>query len=165
MPEHQNAALVRRALDSLVSGDLATFCSAFADDVTWHVPGDGPLAGEYRGLPALLAFFARQEGLSDGTLKVALRDVMASDDHAVAWRQLTARRDSFALDVDEVLVFRIRDGRVCEVWQRTDQYPMDDFFSYGAARRPKRRHPQPIAVGSTPEVDAALSQTPLATRP
>ena len=146
MREHPNAALIRSALESLVSGDLATFCTAFADDVVWHVPGDGPLAGEYRGLSSLLALFGRQVGLSDGTLRVELHDVMASDDHAVAWQQITAERDGLVLDVVEALVFQIRDGKVAEVWQRTDQYLVDDFFSYGASRRPKKRHKQPIPV-------------------
>ena len=73
MREHPNAALIRGALESLVDGDLATFSTAFADDVVWHVPGDGPLAGEYRGLPSLLSLFGRQAGLSDGTLRVQLQ--------------------------------------------------------------------------------------------
>ncbi len=147
MREHPNAALVRQALEALLGGDLATFSTAFADDVVWHVPGDGPLAGEYRGLASLLALFGRQVGLSDGTLQVELHDVMASDDHAVAWQQITAERDGFLLDVVEALVFHIRDGKVAEVWQRTDQYMVDDFFSYGASRRPRRRRKQAIPVG------------------
>lgn len=151
MREHPNAALIRQALDSLLRGDLATFSTAFADDVVWHVPGDGPLAGEYRGLPALLTLFGRQAGLSDGTLRVELRDVMASDDHAVAWQQITAKRDAFLLDVIEALVFQIRDGKVAEVWQRTDQYLVDDFFSYGASRRPRKRRLDsiPVMAGET----------------
>ena len=152
MREHPNAALIRRALESLVAGDLATFSTAFADDVIWHVPGDGPLAGEYRGVPALFALFGRQEGLSDGTLRLELRDVMASADHAVAWQQITARRDGFLLDVTEALVFQIRDGKVAEVWQRTDQYVVDDFFSYGASRRPRKRRKEAIpVVAAAPE--------------
>lgn len=153
MAEHRNARLVRTALDSLLLGDLAAFSAAFADDVVWHVPGDGPLAGEYQGLPALFALFGRQEGLSDGTLRLEVTDVMASDDHAVAWQRVTAARDSFRLDVTEALVFRIRDGKVVEVWQRTDQYTVDDFFSYGASRRPKRRRP-------TQEIAIAISDQP-----
>jgi ketosteroid isomerase-like protein len=146
--EHRNAQLVRQALDSLLRGDLATFCSAFADDVVWHVPGDGPLAGEYRGLPGLLALFGRQQGLSDGTLRLEITDVMASDEHAVAWQRVTAARDNFNLDVTEALVFRIDRGKVTEVWQRTDQYSVDDFFSYGASRRRTRKGArQAIPVG------------------
>lgn len=153
MAEHRNARLVRTALDSLLRGDLATFSTAFADDVVWHVPGDGPLAGEYRGLPGLLALFGRQQGLSDGTLRLEISDVMASDQHAVAWQRVTAERDSFNLDVIEALVFRIQGGKVAEVWQRTDQYSVDDFFSYGASRRRVRkgsRHPIPVGAGDAP---------------
>lgn len=149
MAEHRNAQLVRRALDALLLGDLAAFSSAFADDVVWHVPGDGPLAGEYQGMAALLGLFGRQEGLSDGTLRLEITDVMASDDHAVAWQRVTAARDSFNLDVSEALVFRIRNGKIVEVWQRTDQYSVDDFFSYGASRRRTRKAPrQAIPVGA-----------------
>ena len=147
MAEHRNAKLLRKALDALLLGDLASFSAAFRDDVVWHVPGDGPLAGEYRGLPALLALFGRQAGLSDGTLRLEIRDVMASEQHAVAWQRVTARREGFLLDVTEALVFRIERGKVTEVWQRTDQYSVDEFFSRGAARRAKRRRRQAILVG------------------
>ena len=51
---------------------------------------------------------------------------------------------------------QIRDGKVAEVWQRTDQYLVDDFFSYGASRRPKKRHKQaiPVAGGTESRVTA-----------
>jgi uncharacterized protein len=146
--EHRNATLVRSALESLLQGDLQSFSVAFRDDVVWHVPGDGPLAGEYRGLSSLLALFARQEGLSDGTLRLEVTDVMASDNHAVAWQRVTAQRDTFVLDVVEAIVCRISDGKIAEVWQRTDQYSVDDFFSYGASRRRKRKPQHAIPVGS-----------------
>jgi ketosteroid isomerase-like protein len=137
MLDHPNAQLVWRAADAFQRGDLATFATCYADEAVWHVPGEGPLSGEYRGTESILALFARAYGLSGGTLRVEPLDVMASESHAVLWQHVSGVRDGRTLEVDEALVFRIVDDRIAEVWERTDQYAMDDFFSVGEV--PRRR--------------------------
>jgi ketosteroid isomerase-like protein len=147
MPEHPNAQLVWRAADAFQRGDLATFTACYADDAVWHVPGEGPLAGDYRGPESILALFARAYGLSGGTLHVEPLDVMASDTHAVLWQHLSGLREGHTLEVDEALVFRIAEDRIVEVWERTDQYAVDDFFSFGEVprRREALAHEQAVA--------------------
>ena len=54
---------------------------------------------------------------------------MTSEDHGVAWQRTTAERDGKTLDQLEALVFRIRDGKVAEVWHRPEQYALDEFYS------------------------------------
>jgi len=133
--EHPNARLVEAAVLSFKRGDLAAFGEAFAPNVRWHVPGEGPLAGTYSGLQAVLSLFARAFGLSAGRYDVEPLDIMDSERHAVLWQRVRAERDGRRLDVTEALVFRIEDGRVVDVWERTDQYAFDDFFSVGETLR------------------------------
>lgn len=135
MSDHPNAVLVRQAVHALQRGDLADFGRVFSADVQWHVPGQGPLSGTYTGLGAVLAFLARAFGVSGSTFRVDPLDIMASEHHAVLWQRVRAERDGRSLDVTEAIVFRIDGDQVAEVWERTDQYAFDDFFSVGETLR------------------------------
>jgi ketosteroid isomerase-like protein len=53
--EHPNAAAYRRTVDAFRAMDFIAVRSLIADDVVWHVPGDHQMAGEIRGLDALIA--------------------------------------------------------------------------------------------------------------
>lgn len=161
MPDHPNALLIWRAADAFHRGDLATFAACYADDAVWHVPGEGPLSGDYRGPESILALFARAYGLSGGTLRIEPLDVMASDTHAVLWQHVSGVREGRTLEVDEALVFRIVGERILEVWERTDQYALDDFFSFGEVPRRRgeaareRAAAHPVAAISIVEHEAA----------
>ena len=45
---------VRRIYESFDLGDLGAYRAAFADGIVWHVPGDNPVSGVYRGAEAQL---------------------------------------------------------------------------------------------------------------
>ena len=47
--EHPNAIAYRRAAAAFRSRDLLTIADLVDPDVVWHVPGQHPLAGDYRG--------------------------------------------------------------------------------------------------------------------
>lgn len=49
----------REFLPTFARDDLDGLGEFFSDDVVWHVAGRHPLAGDHRGKPELLAYFAR----------------------------------------------------------------------------------------------------------
>jgi uncharacterized protein len=53
-------------------------------DSVWHAPGRNPLAGDHRGVDAILGYFARTIELTGGTFRTELHDVVANDEHAVS---------------------------------------------------------------------------------
>src|SRR5438034_10170969 len=65
--EHPNIPLVRRALAAFSSGDMEEVKALLADDIVWHVPGRGTLAGDYRGIHEVLRFFREAGGPADTT--------------------------------------------------------------------------------------------------
>ena len=67
----------------------------------------------------------------NGALEVlGVDDILASDDHAVTLVRWRLRRGDRTLDVDRVVVYRIVDGRIAEIWVRDwDQYAYDEFFA------------------------------------
>src|SRR4051794_19348888 len=58
--------------------------AVLTEDVAWHVPGDNAIAGDYAGIDAVMAYFARRRDLADGTFRMHPGDVLAGDGPRVA---------------------------------------------------------------------------------
>ena len=53
------------------------------EDVVWHIPGSGPMAGDIHGREALFRFFDRLRDMTEGTFVIKEHDVLGTDDHVV----------------------------------------------------------------------------------
>jgi len=128
MPEHPNAAPIRRAFEAFARGDMADMKSLVAEDTVWHIPGHGPLAGDHRGRDAVFDMFGRLVQASEGTFTQQLHDAAASDAFAFALTHVIARRGDHDYDSQDVWVFQVRDGQIAEAWWRPeDLYAADEF--------------------------------------
>jgi ketosteroid isomerase-like protein len=128
---HPNEDVVREAFAAFGRGDIDALRNQyFAEDIRWHIPGRGPLAGDYDGIARVMELFGRILELSGGTFRNELHDVVANDEHAVALYGTAAEREGRRLDDNNVSTFHIRDGKIAEVWtQVTDMYATDEFWS------------------------------------
>ena len=52
--------------------------------LTWTVPGNSPIAGTYRGLAEVLAYFRRRRELAAGTFRMTRRDVLVGEGSRIA---------------------------------------------------------------------------------
>ncbi|MDP9224564.1 MAG: nuclear transport factor 2 family protein [Actinomycetota bacterium] len=130
MTDHPNLDLLRRGYDAYVSGDMATINELFADDVVWHVAGRSPLAGDHTGKEQVFGFFGKLQEMSDGTSKIDVHELLASDTHGVALVTESATRNGKHNQSNAVHVLHLRDGKVTEFWDaHPDQYTVDDFWS------------------------------------
>jgi ketosteroid isomerase-like protein len=126
---HPDEELVRRGYDAFSRGDMDTLREVLHPDLVWHSPGRNQLAGDHRGIEAVLGFFGRTMELTGGTFGVEVHDVVANDEHVVGLNSVTAERAGKTLNDRNALVFHVRDGRATEVWQFwEDQYAADEFF-------------------------------------
>jgi uncharacterized protein len=127
---HPNETLVRTGYDAFSRGDMDTLRGLFADDMVWHAPGRSPIAGDHRGVDAVLKYFMQSMELTGGTFQVEVHDVVANDDHAVGLHVASGQRNGKSLSDHGALVFHIEGGKVKEVWQLFgDLYANDDFLS------------------------------------
>ena len=115
VPSAENAELVRRIFDAFARKQGFALRGLFAEDATWVVPGDGIMAGTFTGRDQIFRFLARLPKETGGTYGSRLIDVLASDDRAAALYRAFGSRNGRALDIDQVLLFRIEDGLVKEV--------------------------------------------------
>jgi uncharacterized protein len=122
---------VRQANAAFGSGDLSALRSEFlAEDVVWHVPGRGPLAGEYRGIAEVMALFGKISELSGGTARFTLHDVLANGDHMISLATVTAERAGREYRDKLVHVMQVRDGKAAEVWTyAADPFAAEEFWS------------------------------------
>jgi ketosteroid isomerase-like protein len=127
---HANEELVRTGYDAFAKGDIDTLRALFDPEVVWHQPGRSLLAGDHRGIDAVLGFFAKTMELTAGSYRAELHDVVAGDKHVVGLHLARAERQGRTLTDRQVLVAHVRDGRIVEVWEHgEDQYAFDGFFS------------------------------------
>jgi ketosteroid isomerase-like protein len=127
---HPNEELLRQGYEAFGKGDMDTIRSLFADDIVWHAPGRSPLAGDYKGIGEVLAFFGKTVELSGGTFRLELHDVLADDEHGVALVRASGQREGKNLDDRQAHVFHISAGKVTEFWnQAGDLYAVDEFWS------------------------------------
>jgi ketosteroid isomerase-like protein len=127
---HPNEELVQHAFDAFSKGDFEAVAALLADDIIYHFPGRGPLAGDHRGKDQVLANFAKQAELTGGTFRLDVHDIVASDDHGIVLTAARGERGDRSWEDNAVLVFHIRNGKISEAWLHPgDEYAGDEFFS------------------------------------
>ena len=73
------------------------------------------MAGTFRGREEIFRFLARLPKETGGTYGSRLIDVLASEDRAAALYVASGERHGRRLDLEQVLLFRVRDGLIAEV--------------------------------------------------
>ena len=128
MEEHPNAVLWRKAQEAFSRRDFESLREFWAENIVYHVPGTSRLAGDHKGLQAVLAFFAK---LVEMNVQMAeVHDVLATDEHVVALVRATASRPGKELNINQANVYNVRDGKITEAWiLPTEQSVMDEFLS------------------------------------
>lgn len=115
MPAAENEEVVRRVFAAFSRKEGFALRGLFADDAVWNVPGRGVMAGVYRGRDEIFRFLARLPKETGGTYSSELRDVLASESRAAAFYRASGSRHGRRLEHDQVLLFRIENGLICEV--------------------------------------------------
>jgi ketosteroid isomerase-like protein len=72
-------------------GSGAALEQLLAPNITWTIPGNNRIAGNYRGLAEVLGYFRRRRDLADRTFQMKRRDVLVGDGD-----RLAALTDGFA---------------------------------------------------------------------
>ena len=68
MPEHSNAAVVRRGYEAFASGDAETLAALIAEDAVWHVGGRNLFSDTYQGREAIFTYFRKLREFTNDSL-------------------------------------------------------------------------------------------------
>lgn len=113
--EHRNVALARRIFAAFDGGDGRALVEGIAEDARWRVAGSAPVSRLYDGRDEIFGLFRLTRRLTGGTYRSRLRWALADDEHVVAVYRATGERDGRTLDIDQVLLVTVRDGRWAEI--------------------------------------------------
>jgi len=131
MAEHPQVTRTREFLATFARDDFEALGAFFSDDVVWHVAGKHPLAGDYHGRDALLAYFARARDESGGTLALEPSGILANDEHVALFLRVTGERNGKRLDIEMAEAMDVgADGRWTAFFAMADdQHAVDEFWS------------------------------------
>ena len=112
-------------------GDEAPVRELLADDIEWHVPGDNDIAGDYRGIDAVLDYFRRRRDLAGRTFRMFPGDVLAGDgDHDAVLTDGTAVIGGVERRWSTVGLYRLRGERIAACWLLPlDAHAFDEIWT------------------------------------
>jgi uncharacterized protein len=112
---HPNEELLQAYCDAAYTG-MEDIRGLFTEGFTSHVPGSNAVSGDYRGRDAAFGFFRQLVDRSDGTVRLRLLSSLADEHFGVAVVEETGTLDGERVSAKKVMVFRIVDGKLDEVW-------------------------------------------------
>lgn len=128
-PDDEYMRLVRRGYEAFNTGDQATLRELLSPDVAQHVPGSSQLAGEYKGIDSVLAYYGKLAELTAGTLRADLVDVFGDGQgHVTALHQITATRNGATRVSRGTVLFTFIGRRATDLVEMHSDLPGDDAF-------------------------------------
>jgi acyl-CoA thioesterase FadM/ketosteroid isomerase-like protein len=154
--EHERAAALLARLhqtqgELYAGGDDAAVREVLTSDVVWHVPGDNAIAGNYRGIDQVLAYFRHRRDLAESTFTMTPRELLGGPgDHVAALTDGTAIIDGRRHTWSTIGLYRITQERIAECWL----LPLDpEAFDAIWARR------SPTQLADTAKAPTSVFQT------
>jgi ketosteroid isomerase-like protein len=110
-----------------VAAELRTL---LAEDVVWHIPGRSAVAGEYRGVDEVLAYFAKRRDRARGSFHITPRGTLADDQRVIHFADGDALIDGRRHYWRTLGIFHLDDRRIVECWLLPfDQYEFDEIWT------------------------------------
>lgn len=82
-----NAELLRTGYENFAAGDVPAVLAIFSEDITFKIPGENPVAGDYTGHDETVGFFQQLGERSNGTFTITVQDILDNGDvlDVAAW--------------------------------------------------------------------------------
>jgi ketosteroid isomerase-like protein len=110
------AELHRRQGQMYAGGSIDPVLELLADNIVWHVPGTSPIAGDHRGHHGVATYFERRRKLARATMRMHPGPLLADGDAVVQLVDGSAELGGKRVEWRTAGVYRIRAGRMAEVW-------------------------------------------------
>jgi ketosteroid isomerase-like protein len=117
--EHPSVSLVRELGRHIADSDLAGADGLLSQDFVWHYfnPRLPEVGGDYHGIEGLKRLFVSLSEVSGGTFTIEpVSAVPVGDELVVTHVRPRLRLDGTDVATDAVVVWRVNDGRIEEVW-------------------------------------------------
>jgi ketosteroid isomerase-like protein len=120
---------VRALYEALANSDITAYLAGLRDDVTFHVDGRSPIAGDYHGKDAVIGLGLRVLDETGGTFRTELREALGNARFVVTLHRWSAERGGAAIEMDNFNIYRLdSDGLVAERWELIEDQDRHDAF-------------------------------------
>jgi uncharacterized protein len=137
------AEVVRQAYASYNAGRRGPLWALLAPEVTFHIAGDHPLSGDYRGVGPVQRYLDTVERLTGGPGGATLDAVVADESGDMVLLESTTRYRGFERSIGHVLRF---DGdHLVELWDNPADPEAEDRYWRGRVPAQQRRRPTAAA--------------------
>jgi ketosteroid isomerase-like protein len=111
--ENQTLKIVREFVTAVQQGDQQKLGVLLHPDVKWHQPGSNRLSGLKQSNMEVFGMVGGMYEISQGTLALTdIKFVAVNGDSAACLLHFQARRPGALLDVDNVDVYKVKDGQI-----------------------------------------------------
>jgi uncharacterized protein len=112
-------------------GDPEPARAVLTEDVVWRVPGRNAIAGEYRGIAAVMDYFLRRRDLADRSLRLHPGELLVGEgEHVAMLTDGTAAIDGVEHRWSTVGLYRLRGERIAACWLLPlDPVAFDEIWS------------------------------------
>jgi uncharacterized protein len=125
-----NASIVRKTYENFAKGDIPLVLEAFDPSITWHVPGQSPISGDYRGRDEIVGFFKHTLALCGGIFAIEVHHVLSEENVVVTLVTVKAERNGRSAAFEEVHVWRVVNGKITAFREfQGDEQTEDRFWS------------------------------------
>lgn len=125
---HPNEDMLRQAYAEFARGNLDGYLQHCTDDIKFHVPGHGPVAGTYVRAQFVTPFIGQVIELTNGTFRETVLDVVANDHRGVVLAEHEFDRGNRHHKYRTAHVYSIRAGKLAEF----REYP-EDLYAFDKA--------------------------------
>ncbi|GAB1508072.1 nuclear transport factor 2 family protein [Actinophytocola sp. KF-1] len=130
MSENPNVQLMEKVYAAFGVGDVETAGTYWHEDSVHHYPGRNPLSGEHVGIADSTAFANKMWELTNGNLRMEVKEIGGSDNYAFAVLETHYERKGLVLEMPFINVALIVDGKIKEFWTYpNDVYALDEFWN------------------------------------
>lgn len=121
---HPNEETLRAAYNAFAQGNLEGYLKFCTDEITFHVPGRGQVAGDYTRAEFVHPFISKVIELTNGTFQETVVDVVANDSRGVVLAGHQFERNGHRYAYDTAHIYKIKDGKLAEF----AEYPADQYL-------------------------------------
>ena len=118
---------VRELYDARARRDWDAVGALFADEIGWHEPGEEDHSGHHQGRAKVVALLEKLVTVTGGTFQLEPEAFLNSVEHSAVLVRWSAERDGRQSAGTEIAVYRLRDGKIDQVWFYVDGYEPEAF--------------------------------------
>jgi uncharacterized protein len=121
---HSNEETLQAAYAAFTQGDPAGYLKYCTENISFHVPGKGRIAGTFTRDQFLSPWISSVMELTNGTFRETVNSVMANDERGVVLATHEFERKGKKFKYDTAHIYKIKGGKL----DLFEEYPEDLYY-------------------------------------